>query len=248
MDDETVQISRQRNEVILRAFWVREDLWHSKLISLHELSWLSSGRTFAVVPEPFWHDDFLARWRAATGDKKRLGRASQSCSRLQKAAQISRARVPRRPPFSRFCASLRDSAAMHFEVALRLGGFSKGGSEEMERSEITLKFNDTNTRIVVARAIGEAELRADAPYRIVLGDETLNMENELLDLLLTFIKNGGLIATAAFIGLVRDIIKKAFPDAPAKPVVIVIGDKQAEISSNTTDEEVKKIARDLTSR
>jgi len=68
MDDETVQISRQRNEVILRAFWVREDLWHSKLISLHELSWLSSGRAFAVVPEPFWHDDFLARWRAATGD------------------------------------------------------------------------------------------------------------------------------------------------------------------------------------
>ncbi|WP_331852384.1 DUF6035 family protein [Sphingopyxis sp. EG6] len=68
IDDETIQLSRQRNEVILRAFWVREDVWHSKVVNLHELNWLSSGRAFAVAPEPLWHDDFLARWRAATGD------------------------------------------------------------------------------------------------------------------------------------------------------------------------------------
>ena len=68
MDNETVQLSRQRNEVILRAFWVRENLWQSKLVGLHELNWLSSGRAFAVAPEPHWHDDFLARWRAATGE------------------------------------------------------------------------------------------------------------------------------------------------------------------------------------
>ncbi|WLR99230.1 DUF6035 family protein [Shinella sumterensis] len=68
MDNETVQLSRQRNEVILRAFWVRENLWHSKLVGLHELNWLSSGRAFAVAPEPHWHEDFLARWRAATGE------------------------------------------------------------------------------------------------------------------------------------------------------------------------------------
>lgn len=68
MDNETVQLSRQRNEVILRAFWVRENLWQSKLVGLHELNWLSSGRAFAVAPEPRWHEDFLARWRAATGE------------------------------------------------------------------------------------------------------------------------------------------------------------------------------------
>lgn len=68
MDSETVQLSRQRNEVILRAFWVRENLWQSKLVGLHELSWLSNGRAFAVAPEPHWHEDFLARWRGATGE------------------------------------------------------------------------------------------------------------------------------------------------------------------------------------
>lgn len=68
MDNETVQISKQKNEVILRAFWVRDSEWHSKLFSLHQMHWLSSGRAYAVAPEPLWHDDFLARWRAATGD------------------------------------------------------------------------------------------------------------------------------------------------------------------------------------
>ncbi|WP_068953780.1 hypothetical protein [Pararhizobium polonicum] len=68
MDNETVQLSRQRNDVILRAFWGRENLWQSKLVGLHELNWLSSGRAFAVAPEPHWHEDFLARWRTATGE------------------------------------------------------------------------------------------------------------------------------------------------------------------------------------
>jgi hypothetical protein len=68
MDNETVQLSRQRNEVILRAFWVRENSWQSKLVGLHGLSWLSSGRAFAVAPELHWHEDFLARWRGATGE------------------------------------------------------------------------------------------------------------------------------------------------------------------------------------
>lgn len=67
-DNETVHLSRQRNEIILRAFWVHENSWQSKLVGLHELSWLSSGRAFAVAPEPHWHEDFLARWRGATGD------------------------------------------------------------------------------------------------------------------------------------------------------------------------------------
>ncbi|WP_346363229.1 DUF6035 family protein [Bosea sp. (in: a-proteobacteria)] len=68
MDDETVQLSRQRNEVTLRAFWIRDGLWQSKLVCLGELNWLSSGRAYAVAPEPLWHEDFRARWRTATGE------------------------------------------------------------------------------------------------------------------------------------------------------------------------------------
>jgi hypothetical protein len=68
MDSQTVQLSLQRNEVIIRAFWVRGNLWQSKLVGLHELNWLSSGRAFAVAPEPHWHEDFLSRWRAATDE------------------------------------------------------------------------------------------------------------------------------------------------------------------------------------
>jgi len=68
MDNETVRHSRQRNEVILRTFWVQKDLWQSKLVSLHELNWLSSGRAFAVAPERLWYEGFLVRWLAATGE------------------------------------------------------------------------------------------------------------------------------------------------------------------------------------
>jgi hypothetical protein len=68
MDEETIQLSRQRNAIVLRAFWVDKNLWKSKLMCLHELNWLSSGRAFAVAPEPPWHENFLARWLAATGE------------------------------------------------------------------------------------------------------------------------------------------------------------------------------------
>lgn len=68
MDNETIHLSRQRKEIVLRAFWVDKNLWKSKLVGLHELNWLSSGRAFAVAPEPPWHENFLARWLAATGE------------------------------------------------------------------------------------------------------------------------------------------------------------------------------------
>lgn len=68
MDDETIRVSRQEKEVFLRAFWIRQHLWMSELVRLSELSWLPSGRAFAIAPEPVWHDDFIARWRAATGE------------------------------------------------------------------------------------------------------------------------------------------------------------------------------------
>jgi len=68
MDDETIGISRRENEVFLRAFWTRDHLWMSKIVRLSELSWLPSGRAFAVAPDPPWHDDFITRWRAATSE------------------------------------------------------------------------------------------------------------------------------------------------------------------------------------
>nr|WP_256886503.1 DUF6035 family protein [Ochrobactrum sp. BTU2] len=68
MDDETIRLSRQNHEVVLRVFWMGENLWKSKLVTLSELNWLPSGRAFAVAPAPPWHEDFLTRWRAATGD------------------------------------------------------------------------------------------------------------------------------------------------------------------------------------
>ncbi|WP_372095607.1 DUF6035 family protein [Tistrella mobilis] len=67
IDDETIRISRQEKEVFFRVFLVREDVWVSKLVRLSELNWLPSGRAFAVAPEAPWHDDFITRWRAATG-------------------------------------------------------------------------------------------------------------------------------------------------------------------------------------
>lgn len=69
MDDETIHISQQNNEVFLRVFWTREQLWMSKLVRLSELSWLPSGRAYVVAPDPPWNEDFIARWRAAVNDR-----------------------------------------------------------------------------------------------------------------------------------------------------------------------------------
>lgn len=68
IDDETVQLSQQERTVVLRAHWTRENAWQAKLVRLAELQWLSTGRAFAVAPELPWHEDFLERWRAVTGD------------------------------------------------------------------------------------------------------------------------------------------------------------------------------------
>lgn len=68
VDDETIRLSRREGIVVFRVFWKRQDDWHSKLVNLSELSWMPSGRAFAVAPERPWNEDFLERWRAATGE------------------------------------------------------------------------------------------------------------------------------------------------------------------------------------
>lgn len=70
MDDETVRLSRQEGVIFLRAFWMCDEMWMSKLVKLSELHWLPSGRAFAVPPELPWSEDFLARWRAVNDDRR----------------------------------------------------------------------------------------------------------------------------------------------------------------------------------
>lgn len=70
MDDETVRLSRQEGVMFLRAFWMCDEMWMSKLVKLSELHWLPSGRAFAVPPELPWSEDFLARWRAVIDDRR----------------------------------------------------------------------------------------------------------------------------------------------------------------------------------
>lgn len=68
MDDETIDLSGQESTFIVRVFWQRDDAWATKLVRLAEMQWLPSGRAFAIAPEPPWHEAFLMRWRAATGE------------------------------------------------------------------------------------------------------------------------------------------------------------------------------------
>lgn len=67
VDEDTIGLSRDRREVMVRAFWQQGDGWTSSLYALSQLSWLPSGRAFAPPPPLPWHEDFKARWRAATG-------------------------------------------------------------------------------------------------------------------------------------------------------------------------------------
>jgi hypothetical protein len=69
MDDETIALSREKQEVVLRAFWMNGDTWRSKLVPLSGLDWLDGGRANAVPSRPPWHRDFLSRWRGALGEK-----------------------------------------------------------------------------------------------------------------------------------------------------------------------------------
>ncbi|QQO14022.1 hypothetical protein JJB99_32695 [Bradyrhizobium diazoefficiens] len=69
MDDETISLSKEMREVVLRAFWVDGNEWRSKLVTLFDLNWIQGGRANAVPSTPPWHRDFLSRWRDALGEK-----------------------------------------------------------------------------------------------------------------------------------------------------------------------------------
>lgn len=69
LDDETVGLSKELGELCLRVFWMSDDGWMSEVVRLSELQWLSDGHAFAVAPPQPWHEDFLARWLAATDER-----------------------------------------------------------------------------------------------------------------------------------------------------------------------------------
>ncbi|WP_245270046.1 DUF6035 family protein [Nitrobacter hamburgensis] len=69
MDEETITFSKERYDVILRAFWMDGEAWRSKLVSISDLNWLDGGRANAVPSRLSWHREFLARWRGALGER-----------------------------------------------------------------------------------------------------------------------------------------------------------------------------------
>lgn|GEM_PF-2821939 len=114
----------------------------------------------------------------------------------------------------------------------------------MEQLELTIEFEDANAAIAFAHELQRTEPGDTDEFRVIAPTETLNMDNELLQLLIMFMENGGLVALAGFFNLLREILRKLFPD---KKVVVSKGTKKAELSSNSTDEELKEVAREFTS-
>lgn len=66
LDDEVVSESRERRAFLVRAFWEHGSGWNSKIATLPDLEWPSSGLPYAVAPPPPWHRDFRVRWLEAT--------------------------------------------------------------------------------------------------------------------------------------------------------------------------------------
>lgn len=65
MDAQTIELSKSRGTLMLRAF--RNDAgWSSRVLALHELTWLPGGRATMSPRTPLWNERFLAQWRAKT--------------------------------------------------------------------------------------------------------------------------------------------------------------------------------------
>lgn len=64
MDSETIARSRSEGVVFIKAFWIGQGGWTSRILSLSELGWLPSGR--ASLPSSIWADEFLSCWLSAT--------------------------------------------------------------------------------------------------------------------------------------------------------------------------------------
>jgi hypothetical protein len=110
-------------------------------------------------------------------------------------------------------------------------------------SSIDLKLHfPTSASCADFKALLENSSVQGGEFSIAIADSKLHSENELLTLLITFMENGGVQAITAFLQLVRQILKQT---SERRSVKITSGRKGGEISSNTTDDEIAKIGRDL---
>lgn len=59
-DDECLRQSREHKKLMIRALWLRDQEWSTKVINLDELTWLPNGLPTYVEP---WHQQMRRRWR-----------------------------------------------------------------------------------------------------------------------------------------------------------------------------------------
>lgn len=112
----------------------------------------------------------------------------------------------------------------------------------MEQAQFTLAFPDVRSAVDVAHELGKHKTHVSDSFRVVMPVDNSNVDSELIKLAITFMEHGGLLAIAAFLNLLRDILKRLFPD---KTVKITRKGKEITITSTASDEDIKKLAKDL---
>lgn len=111
----------------------------------------------------------------------------------------------------------------------------------MKDFNISLEFEDVNSCTAFRVALEQTQL-TDQPFRVALPGERLNYDNEFLTLILSFIEHDGLTAVAAFLELMREILKQR---GGKEQVQVTHGERTASLSGSTTNEEINTIANDI---
>lgn len=66
IDGDTIEKSRLAGKFLLRALWLHENRWQTKIISLDELTWPLSGLPYYKEPELPWHIEMRHKWLGMT--------------------------------------------------------------------------------------------------------------------------------------------------------------------------------------
>lgn len=69
LDYDLISESFAKNKFMLRVFWKCSSNWKSKIVTLHELIWPSSGLPYAIKSEADWHREFLKKWIDSTTNR-----------------------------------------------------------------------------------------------------------------------------------------------------------------------------------
>src|SRR5258707_631221 len=112
---------------------------------------------------------------------------------------------------------------------------------------LTLKFSDASSCSAFASEFEEKldlnEIGSNK-YSVSIHERKLHSDSEFVTLLLTFMKDGGLLALSSFLLLTRDILRRVVPE---KKVMISNGKKAEAIDDSTPDEAIEEIAERLLS-